>query len=248
MLNSLKRLMFMNRGRGTPIVVNAANDESTIYVYDAIVASDVEAEWWGGVSAESFVKTLAGITTPFIHLRINSPGGDVFAGRAMENAIRQSDKTVIAHVDGFAASAASFVALAADSVEIAPGGFFMIHQAWTLAYGNSNDLLQAADLLDKIDGTLVKTYAKDTGRDEEEIRAWMAEEKWFTADEAVQFGFADSVSAATPKNSAKWDLSAYKNAPAQNLIAQEEAARIEVLTVMDSLRQKRARELALATI
>lgn len=249
MLNSLKRLMLMNRGRGAPIAVNAVNDESVVYLYDAIVATDQEAEFWGGVSAESVVKTLAGITTPIIHLRINSPGGDVFAGRAIENAIRQSDKTVVAHVDGLAASAASFVALAADSVEIAPGAFFMIHRAWTFAYGDSSDLLAAADLLDKIDESLVKTYAQETGRDPDEIRAWMDAETWFTADEAVANGFADGIMQSAVKNAAQWDLSAYKNAPVNSVLQDaEKKTKLESSKVLEGLRKKRERELALATV
>lgn len=92
--------------------------ESTLYLYDVIVSDD----YWGGISAEKFVKELNALDAPTIHLRINSPGGEVFAARAIEAAIRNHPARIVAHVDGYAASAASFVAVACDEVEIAPAG------------------------------------------------------------------------------------------------------------------------------
>ncbi len=204
----LHKLLADNRGRGM-FKAEASGNEATIYLYDVIVADD----YWGGVGAQSFVKELNSISADTIHLRINCPGGDVFAARAMEQAIREHGSKVIAHIDGYAASAASYMALAADEVVIAPGGFFMIHKAWTVAFGNSNDLLDTAALLDKIDGSLVDTYARETGNDKAQIADWMAAETWFTAEEAVQFGFADSIAEASPRASASWNLSAYSGAP-----------------------------------
>jgi ATP-dependent Clp protease protease subunit len=134
-MHSLTRLLALNRGAPRRFEVVNKTDEATIYLYDVIVNDKFEEEYFGGVSAETFVKALNDITAPVIHLRINSPGGDVFAGRVMEQAIRNHASKVIAHVDGYAASAASYVAIAADEVEIAPGGFFMVHNAWTLAMG-----------------------------------------------------------------------------------------------------------------
>jgi ATP-dependent Clp protease protease subunit len=212
-MQPFQRLLLLNKGRGNPLSVDASGDESVIYLYDQIVPTEVEAQFWGGVAADTIAKTIMGLTTPFVHLRINSPGGDVFAGRAIEQAIRESPATFIAHIDGFAASAASYVALAADEVQIAEGGFIMIHNAWTFAYGNSSDLAAASKLLSQIDGTLVNTYQRETGNTPEQIAQWMDAETWFTSDEAVKYGFADSVSKGAIKNAARWDLSAYKNAP-----------------------------------
>lgn len=133
----------------------------------------------------------------------------------MEQAIREHTSTVIAHIDGYAASAASYLALAADEVHIAEGAFFMIHKAWTLAWGNADDLLHMAGVLEKIDESLVTTYARETGQSAEQLRDWMAEETWFNAEESVQYGFADSIAVAAPKNAAEWDFSAYAHAPKQ---------------------------------
>lgn len=114
---------------------------------------------------------------------------------------------------GYAASAASFVAVACDEVEIAPGGFFMIHKAWTFTAGNADDLLHTAEMLEKLDASLVDTYAKKTGCTPEEIAGWMKAETWFSAGESVERGFADRVAEAAPKAQADWNLSVYANAP-----------------------------------
>jgi ATP-dependent protease ClpP protease subunit len=137
-------------------------EDNTIYLYDVIVASDADAEWFGGVSAEAFVKALAGMTGD-VALHINSPGGDVFAGVAMAQAIRAYDGKITAHVDGLAASAASAVAVACDDSIMAPGSMMMIHNAWTIALGDRHDFMDTAALLEKIDGDLAKAYAKRAG-------------------------------------------------------------------------------------
>lgn len=194
--------------------IEAKGGEATIYLYDAIVATDVDAAWWGGVSAESLVKEIRKLEATTIHLRINSPGGDVFAGRAIEQALRDHSAKVIAHIDGFAASAASFVMLAADEIEIAAGGFVMIHNAWSMALGNAEDMKKAAALLDKVDSTIVDSYAAKTGKEREVLEAWMAAETWFTGAEAVEQGFADRVAEGEQAAAmAGWKLSAYANAP-----------------------------------
>ena len=95
------------------------------------------------------------------------------------------------------------------------GAMFMIHKAWTLAYGNADDLLQTAGLLEKIDSTLASTYAARTGKPVEDIQQWMAAETWFTAQEAVDAGFADRIAEDAPKASAQWNLAAYGKAPAE---------------------------------
>lgn len=187
-------------------VKNADGEEATVYLYDAI------GSWWG-VPAEQFVKDLNAITAPTIHLRINSPGGDVFEGRAIEAAIKAHKSKVVAHIDGLAASAATYVAIAADEVEISAGGFFMIHNAWMLTMGNATELRDAADLLEKIDATIAADYVAKTGKMADEVRAWMDAETWFSADEALANGFVDRIAEAAAKTGNGWNLSAYANAP-----------------------------------
>ena len=187
-----------------------SGEAATLYLYDVIVSDDC----WGGVAAEAFVKELNATAAPTIHLRINSPGGEVFAARAIEAAIRNHPSRIVAHVDGYAASAASFVAVACDEVEISPGGFFMIHKAWSFTAGNADDLLHMAEMLEKLDATLVDTYARKSGCSPEDIAEWMKAETWFSAGEAVERGFADRIAESAPKAQANWNLSVYANAPA----------------------------------
>ena len=206
-MNKLFRLLANNARKGS---FKAEGD--ALYIYDVIVATDIDAEWMGGVSAESVVKALKAMNGP-VTLRINSPGGDVFAARAIQAAMDAHDGEITAYVDGYAASAASLIAVAADRCVMASGAFMMIHKAWTIAMGNADEFLASAELLEKIDGSLADTYAAKAGTDAEGFAEQMRAETWFTAQEAVDAGLADEVAAKAPKSSARWDLSAYDAAP-----------------------------------
>lgn len=216
MKKRLNKLYADNRqasARKFAVVAKADTAEVAIFLYDHIVSSEEEAEWWGGVAPESFVKAVYAVDAEAtIHLHINSPGGSVFAARAMEQALRLHKGRVIVHIDGLAASAATFIAMAGDEVIMGKGAMFMIHKAWTGMWGNAEDLRKEAELLDKIDGTLAETYAEKTGKDVAEIGDWMAAETWFTAQEALDAGFASSIAESEAKADA-WNLSAYDNAP-----------------------------------
>lgn len=188
---------------------------NTIYLYDVIVSSKAEADWFGGVDAPTFAQTLKGLSGD-VSLRINSPGGDVFGAKAMAQAIREYPGTVTAHVDGYAASAATYITSAADRTIMAPGAMMMIHKAWTLAIGNADDMMQTADLLEKIDGMIIETYAAAAakrGVEGQDFAAMIAAETWLTGQEALDAGLADEIAAETVKASARWDLSAYEKAP-----------------------------------
>lgn len=227
MKNRLNKLYADNRkaaARKFEVVAKADSSEVDIFLYDHIVSSEEEAEWWGGVAPESFVKAVYAVDPSHtINLRVNSPGGSVFAARAMEQALRAHKGKVVVHIDGLAASAATFIAMAGDEIVMAKGAMFMIHKAWTGMWGNAEDLRKEADLLDKIDGTLAETYADKTGKDIAAINEWMAAETWFTAQEALDAGFATSIAEAEAKALA-WDLSAYQNAPKAERQTQPEPA------------------------
>jgi ATP-dependent Clp protease protease subunit len=189
------------------LVRNSA-EEPEIYIYDMIDA-------YYGVSAKVFIDALASVADePIVHLRINSPGGDVFEGRAIVEAIKRFAGKTIAHVDSLAASAATSIAIAADEVEIAQGAFFMIHNASGMTWGDKTAMRETADLLEKVEGSIVHDYNAKTGKDAAEIIAWMDAETWFTADEAVANGFCDRLAAtAAPKAANAWNLAAYNKAP-----------------------------------
>lgn len=202
----LLQLLALNKGRGFFNADNTSAEEATIYLYDVIV----QDAYWGGVAAIDFVKAMAQITAPVIHLRINSPGGDVFAARAMAQAIKETASTVIAHIDGYCASAATFLAIAASESVIANGGMFMIHNAWTMAAGNAKDFTEMATLLSRTDTVIAQDYANKTGKTLEEIQQLMDSETYYFGQEAVDAGFINAVADEnTPKNTINWDLSAY---------------------------------------
>jgi ATP-dependent Clp protease protease subunit len=179
----------------------------TIFLYDVI-------DPYFGISAEEFNRQIAGLKGKSIALRINSPGGDVFDGRAMATAIQQHGDVTV-YIDGLAASAATYVALAAKQVNISEGAFFMIHNAWTFAYGNKHDMTSAADLLDKVDQSIINDYMKKTGKTKDQIVTWMDEETWFSAEEALEHGFVDAmIEAGTQQPANAWNLTAFDKAPA----------------------------------
>ena len=149
-----------------------------------------------GVSAKSFLNDLRTVTTDEVDVEINSPGGDVFAGLAIYNGLRASGKKINVKVLGLAASAASLVAMAGDTIEMPENAFMMIHNPWGFAMGGADEMRNTADVLDKIGTGLVSTYAKRTGKTDQEITALLDAETWMTAQEAVDAGFATSVTAA----------------------------------------------------
>lgn len=210
MRNKLMNLIKDNLQEKRDFRVRSEGDEATLYLYDVI------DDFWG-ISAEMVARELADLDVSTIHLRINSPGGDVFAGRAIQTALAQHPARVVAHIDGLAASAATFVSTAADEIRMTDGGFYMIHKGWTLAMGNADDMRGIAGLLDQVDESIVRTYAKRSGQPEEEIAAWMAAETWMSASEAMERGFIDAMDDVTngsaASNMSRFNLNAYSKAP-----------------------------------
>jgi ATP-dependent protease ClpP protease subunit len=195
---------FFNRASGRVFDVQNAGDVTEIDLYD-------EIGFWG-VSAKDFRNQLRNVTGGTIKLRINSPGGDVFDGIAMFNDLVAHKARVEVEVTGFAASAASLIAMAGDKITIADNAFFMIHNAWTCACGDRNSLGDVADILGQIDGALADTYAARTGMDRAEIVEMMDDETWLSAEDARENGFADAVGKAEEAK-AKFDLSCFAKVP-----------------------------------
>lgn len=188
------------------LVRNAA--DASLYIYDVI-----SADW--GVSALAVIDAIAQAgDAKTLNVYINSPGGDVFEGRAIMAAIGRFAGKKVAHIDSLCASAATSIALSCDEVVMAEGAFFMIHNAQGLCWGDKSDMREMADTMEKIEGAIVGDYTSKTGKDETEIRAWMDAETWFTAAEAKEHGFVDTVSSTekNPKNT--WNLAAFGKAPA----------------------------------
>jgi ATP-dependent protease ClpP protease subunit len=164
--------------------------DAEILLYDEI------GEYWGK-SAKNFVneiKDLGNITT--MVLRINSAGGDVFDAQAMYSYLRTHKAHKTVRIDGLAASAASFVAMAGDKIIMPSNALMMIHNPWSFAWGDSSEMRKEADFLDKIRDTIATVYVARTGLDYEKIKTMMDEETWMTADEALSQGFCDETDEA----------------------------------------------------
>lgn len=185
-LNAHARQWFKiyNVGVGT-----VSNESTRVDIYEEI------GGW--GVTAGEFVEQLRAVGTPSIDLHINSPGGSVFDGVAIYNALSQHPATVNGFVDGLAASAASFIAQACDSITMNPGSMMMVHDAIGMTWGNALDHTTMAGLLTQVSDSIADLYAKRAGGTAADWRAVMenngGEGKWYTARESVDAGLADRV-------------------------------------------------------
>lgn len=151
---------------------------------------DDEIGVWG-ISAADFIAQLRGVTAGTIELHISSPGGDVFDGIAMYNALRDHPARVEVVVNSLAASAASFIAMAGDTVKMNRAASLMIHEAMTVTGGNEADHLRSAELLGRVSDTIAGLYAGRAGGTVAEWRERMRAETWYSPAEAVEAGLAD---------------------------------------------------------
>lgn len=167
-------------------IKNAAANEAEIRIYDYI------GMW--GVTADDFVRELATVTAPTLHVRVNSNGGSAFEAFAIYNALKRHPAKVISHVDGVAASAATYPVLAASEVRMAKNAMLMIHDpAISVIEGDAEDLRNAAGLLDKLKDSIAGMYADETGQPRNVINQWMTQTKWLNSEEAIDAGFADAI-------------------------------------------------------
>lgn len=170
---------------------NQVDGNAEVFLYDEI------GPW--GVNASDFVNDLRSITARSITLRIASPGGDVADGLAILNALRSHPAMINTIVEGWAASAASFIAMAGDTIQMAPNSMLMIHDAMTVCVGNAEEMLETAALLDKHSDNIADVYQRRAGGTTAEWRQRMRDTTWFTAQEAVDAGLADGIAGETQK-------------------------------------------------
>lgn len=190
---------------------NAATqgDTLTMAIYDAIGA-DLFGD---GITASQVQNALKG-DHKNVTVRVNSPGGDAFEGVAIYNLLNGCGKPVNVIVDGMAASAASIICMAGESITMNAGTVMMIHDAQGLGMGNADEMRKMADTLDTVTGAIADIYVANTGMSKDEVLDLMHAETWMSADEAKQMGFATAVSDAA-KVANSYDLSKFKfkNAP-----------------------------------
>lgn len=166
---------------------------------NVITMFDVIGEdYWsgGGITAKKVAAQIKAIGPKPIEMQINSPGGDMFEGIAIFNLLREHPQPITVKVMGMAASAASIIAMAGDTIQIGAASFLMIHNCWVLAQGNRHDMRETADWLEPFDQAMVDLYAARTGRDPKEIAKWMDAETYMSGSQAIAYGFADDLLAA----------------------------------------------------
>lgn len=187
--------------------LDSAGGVASLHIYGAI------GGFWGDVDAAQLVPAIRDLDVATLEVYINSPGGDVWDGIAIRNALRQSSAHVVTHVDGIAASAASFIACAGDEVVMGDNAQLMIHDAWTIMLGNAEEMRETANLLDMISENIASMYATKAGGDVADWRALMKAETWYGAQEAVDAGLADRLaSTEQPTAAAAFDLSLFAHA------------------------------------
>lgn len=184
------------------------------------------SSWWGDeITPKQFKEDLDALgEIDTLNIFVNSSGGDVFAGQAIRSMLKRHKAKKIGYVDGLAASIASVILTACDTVIMPINAMQMVHRAWTFALGNANDMRKMADDLDKIDESIIAAYQEKTGLDKDKVIELMDAETWLTAEEALEYGFADEIeetknvaASANGKllmvNGKQFDLSRFHNVP-----------------------------------
>lgn len=171
---------------------NEATNSTELTIYGIIGDS-----WWDdSVSASDIDNALKSISGDII-INLNSPGGDAFDGIAIYNRLKKHDGKVTINVDGWACSAASVIAMAADNLIMGLGSMIMIHEASTIVWGSKTDMRKEADVLDNLEDGIIDIYMTKANVEREEIRNMVDAETWFSAQKAVEIGFATSTATSS---------------------------------------------------
>ncbi|MER2111171.1 MAG: head maturation protease, ClpP-related [Solibacillus isronensis] len=189
--NSFKNQNYVEQLKQIPQKFNAVHNEDTktseITIYGVIGSS-----WWNeSFSATDIDNALKEAGENDIIINLNSPGGDAFDGISIFNRLKRHAGKVTIHIDGWACSAASVIAMAADELIMELGSMFMIHEASNIVWGTKTDMRKEADVLEELEEGIINIYMTKSNLSREEIRAKVNAETWFSANKALEFGFAD---------------------------------------------------------
>lgn len=201
---------FRPKNRGAkPYEIKAKGTVGEIFLYDVV------GDPWDGTTAKQFAADLNAIgDVGTLNIYINSPGGSVFDGVAIYNVLKRHRARKVVQIDGIAASIASVIAMAGDEIQIAANGMMMIHDPWAVGMGSAKDFRKLADSLDKVREAILSSYINRSTSSADQLSKWMAEETWFTAEEAVDAGLADSMTEEVAIAAfANLDLSPFRHVP-----------------------------------
>ena len=179
-----KQLKFWN------LMKNEEEKSAEVILYGSI-GSD---EYWDDISDKAFKQDIENLgDVENITLHINSPGGSVFSAVAIANTLKNHKAKVTANIDGLAASAATIITSACDTVRMPKNALFMIHNPITFAYGNNQEMQKTVEMLDKVKNSIIETYLNKTKTDKETLSELMDNETWMNAEEAKEYGFIDEI-------------------------------------------------------
>lgn len=201
--------------------MKATNNVAQIDIFGDIVSEKWFDEETSATSFRDALKELGDVST--INLSINSGGGSVFDGIAIYNMLKSHKATVNVYVEGLAASIASVIAMAGDTITMRSGSMMMVHMPWTLSQGNAEEMRKTADTLEKTGDSIVDIYSERTGIPSDDIRNIMNDETWLSAEEAVEQGWATKLDKkeAVMNSVPKEILGRFSNVP-KNVLARVE--------------------------
>ena len=179
-----KQLKFWN------VMKNDEEKSAELILYGSI-GSD---EYWDDISDKAFkqdIENLGDVENIILH--INSPGGSVFSAVAIANTLKNHKAKITANIDGLAASAATIITSACDTVKMPKNALFMVHNPITFAYGNNQDMQKTLEMLDKVKDSIIETYLNKAKTDRETLSELMDNETWMSAEEAKEYGFIDEI-------------------------------------------------------
>lgn len=176
----------------------------TLHIYD-------EIGYWG-ITASSLVKDLASLGGQDLTVHMNTPGGEVFDGIAIYQALKNHAGNVTVIVDALAASIGSVIAMAGNTVVMAKNATMMIHEGHSVVAGNAAEMQHMAMQLDNASANIASIYADKAGGTTDHWREYMRAETWFNADEAVRAGLADEIQGQSSATTDAFDLSMYNYA------------------------------------
>ena len=195
-----------------------ANNEGELYLYGEIASSS--GGWFSDgteITPKGFKEELDALgDIGTLNVYVNSPGGDVFAGQAIYSQLKRHKAMVNMHVDGLAASIASVIAMAGDTIHMPSNAMMMIHRAWSGTMGNSKEFRKMADDLDKIDLSIEETYLAKSGMKQPDLAALLDAETWLTAQECIDLGLCDVMEEEKAIAASVQDfefMAKYKNTP-----------------------------------
>ena len=167
------------------------NDDKNV---ELMLYGDIAESFWGDtISAKEVTEYLADLDVENINVYINSNGGVVDTAIAINNALRRHKAKVTVNIDGIAASAATLITCAGDTVKMPKNALFMIHNPSTIAMGDSEEMRKQADVLEKYKNSIMETYLQKVNIDKEKLSELMDNESWLSAEEALEYGFIDEI-------------------------------------------------------